>query len=250
MKSILLILPLLLLGVSPLNAAGWKDLDLESAEISIIGDDSFVTRRRYTYNHLGATEIIIFRGGYLSWRKVNSFVYFGNEGDRKLWVAEIFNNSKKISKYGLQNISKDDVKESEDSRQGYMWVSREKNNMACMIALGEWGTSSRGGDNQINVRVCRAGPKENLEAFVHDLMKRVRIDGGVINKLKTSGKYTAPEAKPTASKTPEKVNDVTGSSSSEGSIASRLSKLKKLEARGLITKEEAAKKRKAILDSL
>ena len=57
-------------------------------------------------------------------------------------------------------------------------------------------------------------------------------------------------AKPTVSKTPEKVNDVTGSSSSEGSTASRLSKLKKLEAGGLITKEEAAKKRKAILDSL
>ena len=39
------------------------------------------------------------------------------------------------------------------------------------------------------------------------------------------------------------------SPSAEGDIQSRLSKLKELEASGLITKEEAAQKRKAILDS-
>ena len=94
MKSILLILPLLLLGVSPVNAAGWKDLDLESAEISIIGDDSFVTRRRYTYNSLSNTEQILFPGGALSWRKLNTFVYFTNQGEKKLSVVNAFNRSK------------------------------------------------------------------------------------------------------------------------------------------------------------
>jgi len=77
-----------LLPIVPLSAAGLKDLDLTSAEISIIGDDSFVIRRAYEHDSNSSTEIFWWRGGYLSWRKINTNVYFSNSGDKKLWVVE------------------------------------------------------------------------------------------------------------------------------------------------------------------
>jgi hypothetical protein len=71
--------------------------------------------------------------------------------------------------------------------------------------------------------------------------------------LKSSNNYKAPanviSNKPSRNKTvkPENIPTKGGNGTD---IKSRLSKLKKLEDAGLITKEEAAEKRKAILDSL
>ena len=255
MKKIFLVFTMILLPIVPLSAAGLKDLDLKSAEISIIGDDSFVTRRAYEYDSKSSTEIFWWRGGYLSWRQLNTNVYFSNMGDKKLWVVEGFNNSKYFSKYVPQNATKQDVKYSNDARQGYYWISQQGKNLSCMRVKGEWGVGAGavGGDNQITASACKPGPKEKLEAFMHDLMKRVRIDGGTINKLKASGKYEVPASvTPKKSFTNKTAKPADSGSKDEGGtdVKSRLAKLKKLLDAGLITKEEAAEKRKAILDSL
>ena len=87
LRKIFLVFTMTLLPIVPLSAAGLKDLDLTSAEISIIGDDSFVIRRAYEHDSNSSTEIFWWRGGYLSWRKINTNVYFSNSGDKKLWVV-------------------------------------------------------------------------------------------------------------------------------------------------------------------
>ena len=83
-------------------------------------------------------------------------------------------------------------------------------------------------------------------------MSRVQIDGGAKNKLKASGNYNAPRKQVTIKKevTKEQPRPTQINTSSNQTIKSRLAKLKKLEDAGLITKEEDAEKRKAILDSL
>ena len=66
-------------------------------------------------------------------------------------------------------------------------------------------------------------------------------------------KKTQPKTKPKPKSKPKpkpKSKSQTKPPAPEGNMEARLSKLKELEASGLITKEEAAEKRKAILDSL
>jgi hypothetical protein len=233
-----------------------ENIKREDAQISIIGDDSFVTRRASTYDVQSLTEVIYWRGGNLFWTKLLNNVYFSSMGDKKQSVSTLFNNLKGLAKLRERyswKANKQDVKFSEDSRTGYYWISKGSNNLACMIAIGEWGVGPDGlsGNNRITAIGCKAGSKENLETFIHDVMKRIRLDNGAINKLKASNKYKQPTKKTFDSTTPTKqpASNPNNKSSSQ-TIKLRLSRLKKLEDAGLITKEEAAKKRKAILDSL
>ena len=255
----------LLFFINPVLSAEWKDLDFASAEISFVGDDSFVTKRRYSYSSGAETEQLLFRGGYLFWQKLMTDWSYNTGFDVKHHLLTIFNSNKHMSKFLPLNISKNDVQKSEDGREGYFWASQQKNNVSCMMVVGIWGIGGSngpgGGDNKIQGSACRAGNKENLEAFMHDIMKRVRIDGGAINKMKASRKYKAlkkqviikrevtKETKSKPTYTPYEPKTKTNSSTSND-LKERLTKLKELEDAGLITKEEAVEKRKAILDSL
>jgi hypothetical protein len=255
MRYLSLVSLFLLIWITPLSAK-LEDIKLEDAQISIIGDDSFVTRRATTYDSQSLTEVIYWRGGNLFWRKLFNNVYFRSMGDGKASVSTLFNELKGFAKLRERyswKANKQDVKFSEDSRTGYYWISKGSNNFACMIAVGEWGVGAAGmsGNNRITAIACKPGSKENLETFIHDLMKRVRIDDGAINKLKASNKDKQPTKKTFDSTTPtEQPASNPNNKSSSQTIKSRLSQIKKLEDAGLITKEEAAKKRKAILDSL
>ena len=254
MKNTIFLVSLLILVTGPLNALEFKDLERKEAEISIVGDDSFVTKRKYGYNSQTNIEILEFRGGWLSWDELNSNIYFTSGNDLSNYVAERFNRSKFFAKFVSGNVKKSDVKFKKDSRQGYYWVSQEGERISCMWATGEWGVGAigEGGNNRITATMCKPGTKKSLEEFVHDLMDRVKIDGGAINKMKAAGNYNAPKKKTWVEKEldKEKSNPSSKDQSSNQTIKARLAKLKKLEDAGLITKDEAAKKRKAILDSL
>ena len=253
-KNIILVLPFLFVVLGPLNALEWKKLDMKDAEISVTGDESFITGRSYGYSSTSNLERMAFSGGMLIWHELNTNVYWG-DGDMKAGIINNFNGSKYFSRHVPLDVKTSDLKYKDDSRQGYYWVSQEGERVSCMWATGGWGggdAHGTGGNNRIVVFVCRPGKKKPLEEFVHDLMDRVKIDGGAINKMRAAGNYNAPKKQAIIKKEviKEQPSPTQTKPSSNQTIKSRLAKLKKLLDAGLITKEEAAEKRKAILDSL
>ena len=96
-----------------------------------------------------------------------------------------------FAKFVSGSVKKSDAKFKKDSRQGYYWVSQEGERISCMWATGEWGlgATGEGGNNRVTATMCKPGTKKSVEEFVHDLMRRVQIDGGAINKMKAARNY-------------------------------------------------------------
>jgi hypothetical protein len=254
MKNTILLVSLLILVTGPLNGMELKDLERKEAEISIVGDDSFVTKRKYGYTSQDNVEVLEFRGGWLSWSELNSGIYYTSGTNPSSFVVRRFNSSKFFAKFVSGSAKRSDVKFKNDSRLGYYWISQEGERLSCLWSTGEWGIGAVGvsGNNRITVSMCKPGKKKLVEDFLHDLMARVQIDGGTINKMKAAGNYNAPKKQAIVKKevSKEQPSPTQTKPSSNQTIKSRLAKLKKLLDTGLITKEEAAEKRKAILDSL
>ena len=72
----------------------------------------------------------------------------------------------------------------------YSMVSKGSRAGGCIRALQYFGPASlpnRFGNQRVRVGACWGpgeGGKERLEAFVYDLMSRVRFDDGAINRAK------------------------------------------------------------------
>lgn len=240
-----------LTGGFPLASAGeWKELDLESAEISFIGDDSFVKKRQYKTASWGSVEAVLFSGGFLEWMEMLEGWGFDNADPSEVLILNFNGN-----KAGL-TATIDDRKYRESGLGEYSWISKSNKKASCMnlglvFGLPTW---KFGGNQRIIAGTCwanrRPGTQNKLESFMHDLMDRIRLDEGAINKMKAAGKY--PESRQSdpspAATAPTKPTVEKKSSSSD--IESRLLRLKKLEEKGLITKEDAAEKRKKLLEKL
>ncbi len=241
-----------LIGMLPIASADeLKDLDLESAEISIIGDDSFVNRRAYKARSGGIGEYIFFIGGYLEWYKMYSNYGF-TESDPSDLMVQSFNSNKAELK-----VVREEIKLRDSHLGEYSWVSKSNNKASCMVIALIFGdpTWLFGGNQRIHALACwskRRGSKEKLETFMHDLMDRIRLDEGAVNKLKAAGRNSVPAKNDSPATTPDSRKPTQDSSNKiiNSGIRERLEKLKQLENDGLITKEEAARKRKEILENL
>ncbi len=84
---------------------------------------------------------------------------------------------------------------------------------------------------------------------MHGLLQRIRLDGGKINKEKIAGTYQAPAGSGPSMPAAKAQTGPAGGGGGDD-IRAKLQSLKELEASGLITKDEAAAKRREILKGL
>jgi len=206
-------------------------------------------------------ENLIFKDGHLIYFQTTPGYKFGADRIESQELIRSFNRSRKtVANFNVKAIAAD-VRKSNNEYANYFYLIKENEAAVCAVANQYPGNRSSDGsylskgDMSAELNICRKKPKGNaaeIEAFIHDFMKKIKFDEGAQNKLIAAGSYNAP-TKPT----PQIENKVTTStvkdsteSQSNDNLETRLKILKELFDEGLISKEEAAEKRKAILDSL
>ena len=197
------------------------------------------------------------------------------------WYMKAANNGYANAQYRLGLMYKDGVGAPRDNRKAIMWFKRsaKSNHPKASYILGtsyyfakgvkkdhmeahKWfvqAALSKQPQAATSMRVAAKTMSKN-QIKASTLLARSTWKLNAIKKMERRRKmFAAMEAKFNASKKIARPLNVkktqttpkTGAKSSgTGSIKARLQKLKELKDAGLITKEEAAKKRKAILDSL
>ncbi len=164
-------------------------LGLKDATISIVGDDSFVKSRFYRNYLYHDYEVLTFHRGFLSYGKAHpgyalAASLYGNSE-----VVEDFNRFK-AAKQRAMSVSEDDVQIRTNIYGTYSVVSKGSRSDGCLRALQYFGPANSPnspGNQRVRVGACWGpgkGGKERLEAFVYDLMSRVRFDDGAINRAK------------------------------------------------------------------
>lgn len=263
--KLLVVSILLLTSYSQISFAGghlslsdFKEVSRHLSEVSIVGDDSFITKTLWLEDSCGYKEILNMKGGYIDYKRLNSDCYFTDTTVAEM--AKNLMNQPNLIKALSINLESLVAKKRTTTFGDYYWVSATNSRVTCITAASVFGdlntaTSGAGtlnGDQVLSGRICLRKPEQVAIKTAHELIDRIRPDGGKHNKLKASG-MVQPQKKNEVfvpDEAPRAKQSNNESSTSNADIKERLAKLKKLLDAGLITKEEAAKKRKAILDSL
>lgn len=146
-------------------------------------------------------------------------------------VIEQFNGYKPVKKLAI-TVSNDDVEKQNNVYGTYYFVSKGNDSDHCVNILQYFGTAERTngpGNQRVRVGACwnaSEGGKAELEAFVHDLMARVRFDDGAINKAKAA------------------------SAREYNKVEHLLNEIERLLDEGTISPQEARKRRKEIIEGL
>jgi hypothetical protein len=195
------------LNVNPVKAVpGAKQLERQEADISIVGDDSFITGRFYRRLR-GRVEVewFEFKGGGFGWTYTDPGTtlitrYDNKEGALKNEIVGYFNkfivtkkNHASGKEYDLR-VTFSDIKKSESQYGEYSWVSKSGNDVACFAMALYFGDRASRTDSianqKFNTGACWTpdqGSLTELETFMHRLISNIRLDKGAINKLKTRG---------------------------------------------------------------
>jgi hypothetical protein len=189
----LAILLFLNLAMTQGRAAERTSLTTEESKISLVGDDTFVINR-YKYKLYDRySETITFRGGYLNFSEAYPGYELTGFNDLDRDIVKRFNNNKTIKNRGL-SVTKSDVRYKKNTYSEYAYLIKGDEKGTCMLVMAFFGQGESvdsPGNKSIYSGICRNIPKgtqENLEAFMHDLMSRLRFDDGAINKAKAGNK--------------------------------------------------------------
>lgn len=256
-------LSLLLLEPASAQKSQRFPLELKNSEISIDGDNSFVTGRYYwkpyPRDHIWM-ETLTIRGGFITLFELTPGYYYPWDGitrERQLIVAH-FNGTPAVKSKNL-TATIDDVKKSSNRYGDYFYVVLGNENHTCAASRQffgdgnpDGGGSSRGDKTNISGICWRAsfGDVSKLEKFLLNFLNVVRFDEGAINKQRIAGGYKSPAAPAAAPAVTTQSSPPADPARGNSELKAKLQALKELEADGLITKDEADAKRKALLKDL
>lgn len=226
--ALVLIIALLVAGCQDPGSDRLVPVTLAESKVSIVGDDTFVTRRFQKYTNNRFSEVIKITGGYLFYERMHPGYYLTDTNYPKNRAVEYLNEYKLAKSLEL-HATASDVRESQNQYAEYYYVAVKNDQGSCVAAQQFFGVAEQLGDQHVAVRACwpvARGSAAKLETFLHDLMARVRFDDGAINEIKAA------------------------SAKKRNTVERRLVEIKRLLDEGALSPQEAQKRRKEILDGL
>jgi hypothetical protein len=243
-------------------------IPLENSRVGFIGDDAFITARlAYTPRHPSYLwrERLTFAGGVILLAELMPGRIFTQEGkwaESQAMIAE-WKGEQYLTGKGL-SITTDDVRQGSNRYGTYYYAIKENQNGKCGSVKQVFGYQSNDagpqGNKRFNLLSCWVpanGAKENYEAFLLDIMTRIRADEGEINKAKAAAPRNPLPSVPPAASSAAPTQPVSQpappsqtQAGSNSSIEMRLRELESIFQKKLVTKDEYDKKRKEILSGL
>lgn len=197
LKGVCLIV-LCLLGINVADAQERKRLPipLQNSRIGFVGDDSFVTGRfawqPAAKNHLWNEDLTLIDGFVQYGELIPNFFYThgGRYQESRDLIAE-WNKQKPFVDKGL-SVVPDEVRQGSNYHGPYFFVVKSNDKGACGYARQVLGDRADAmyGNKRVNVMGCmlpKRGTAQDFENFLIDVMTRIRLDEGVINKAKAAG---------------------------------------------------------------
>jgi hypothetical protein len=175
-------------------------IPLENSRVGFVGDDSFVTarfaRQPTAKNHLW-NEDLTFNDGLIQYGELvpNFFYTHGGKYQESRDLIAEWNKQKPFVDKGLTLVP-DEIREGANNYGPYFFVVKSNDKGACGYArqvLGE-RMDAMYGNKRVNVMGCmipRRGTAQDFEKFLIDVMSRIRLDEGVINKAKAAARSNA-----------------------------------------------------------
>ena len=158
--------------------AEWAPNTRAASNVSIVGDDSFITAREWKRRDAGTQERLKFSGGELFYEELYGGRTVWALRDDKEAMRDIFDIFNKSGAYTAGPIGQRDFKEFR-----FHHLTATSSTLKCFLgdAMSE---SPRGGWHFFLVKCAAlAGPvSATLETDSFDLLTRLRFDGGALNK--------------------------------------------------------------------
>ncbi len=223
-----LITALLVAGCQDSNIDKLVPVTLAESKVSIVGDDTFVSRRFQKYTSNRFSEILNITGGHLFYEQMYPGYYLTDTNYPKERTIEYLNRYKQARLLDLRATTSD-VRESHNQYAEYYYVAVKNDQGLCVAAQQFFGVAAQLGDQHVAVRACwpvARGSAAKLETFLHDVMARVRFDDGAVNAAKAA------------------------STKIKNTVERRLNEIKRLLDEGTLSPHEAQKKRQEILGDL
>lgn len=175
-------------------------IPLANSRVSFIGDDSFITARfsRQPAKNHWWNEDLTLNDGLIQYGELQPNFFYTHGGkyqESRDMIAE-WNKQKPIVDKGL-TVTPDDVRQGANYHGPYFFVIKSNEKGTCGYArqvLGE-RTDAMYGNKRVNMMGCMVparGTAQDYEKFLIDVMTRIRLDEGAINKAKAMTQSSAP----------------------------------------------------------
>ena len=172
-------------------------IEYQNSEISFAGDDRFITRR-FAWEPLRSGNIwqenLQFRNGFISYSELDPGYYYTGQNAGKDSFVDTFNSSSWIGRRNVK-ISEQDVKEGSNDDGDFYYATKGNGNQACGLAKIFAGTTNiTGGGISVGNKVAGVyicwetdnGTVSEMENFLIDIMSRMRLDEGKLNKARAA----------------------------------------------------------------
>ena len=158
--------------------AEWAPNTRAASNVSVVGDDSFITAREWKRRAAGTQERLKFSGGELFYEELYGGRTVWALRDDKEEMRDIFKGFNKSGNYTSNAIAQRDFK---DFRLTYLTATSSTQKCFLGDAMSE---SPRGGWHFLLVKcvALRDTSSGSFENDSFDLIGRLRFDGGALNK--------------------------------------------------------------------
>lgn len=181
-------------------------IPLQNSRVSFEGDDSFITGRFALQpvfkNHLWQENLTLTDGLIQYGELVPNYNYTQGEFyQESRALVDDWNRQKPIVNRKL-SITPDDVKRAGNKQGTYFIAIKGNETGSCGYAKQVAGLRIEAmyGNMRVNVMACSKMPTHEHEIFMTDIMNRMRLDEGEINKAKAAALAALPPASTIAPK--------------------------------------------------
>ena len=120
-----------------ISLSDFKEVSRHLSEVSIVGDDSFITKTLWIETSCGYTEVLNMKLGYIEYKRLNSNCYFTDMTSEEM-AKNLMNRPNLIKAFSI-NLEGLVAKKRTTTFGDYYWVSATNSRVTCITAASVFG---------------------------------------------------------------------------------------------------------------